>query len=118
MASQPSIGPTEILLGTASRPIFPFVLIKFDQTEEKDESYMVTMKVRPEIYNYIISVYAKNEVVLYLDPLSGKIEAYTNSMHGSFDILNRLGLMEPVRVWIQKAREYLAKIVSALRPPQ
>jgi len=116
MTQQPSPPKTEALLGIAARPVFPFFILKFDQTDEGNEDYIINIKVRPEIYNYIRGVFSKDEVVFYLDPLIGKIEAWTPDMHASFELINRLGLMDTIRVWIQKARTYLCKALPIVSP--
>jgi len=117
MSQEPPVGQTEILLGTVTHPVFPFFLVKFTQAEEKEETYMLTMKVRAEIYNYIKAVFGKDEVTFYLDPLNGEIRVWTPSMHASFEFVQRLGLMSAVRLWIQNARSHLARVISGVRPP-
>ncbi|MCL4435179.1 MAG: hypothetical protein M1503_07705 [Thaumarchaeota archaeon] len=117
-AQQQTPGETEILLGTASQPVFPFFILKFEQGEAKEETYLLSMKVRPEIYNYVKTVFGKDEVIFYLDPLVGQIQAWTPSMHASFEMVEKLGLMSSIRIWIMNARAHLAKFLAQLRPPQ
>lgn len=115
MAQEQPAGQTEVLLGIASRPIYPFFIMKFEPADEKSEAYLASLKVRTEVYHYIKSIFGSDEVTFYLDPLQGKMEAWTPSMHASFEFSRRLNLMKPVRQWIQEARGFLAKVTGGMR---
>ena len=87
--------------------------MKFEQAEEKDEDYLVNIKVGPEIYNYIKTGYSE-EVQFYFDVINGKIDAWTPQMIASFQFAHRPGKMGSLRIWIQNARSYLAKLCGSL----
>jgi len=111
-AGKPSTGR---LLSIAERPVYPFFLLRLGRAKRGQTSpTVIDFKVDDKIYDYLTKVFGTNELIVYLDPGNGKIEAWTPGMHLTFEAMEELGLIEPAGKWLQKARPFLDKIMSQL----
>lgn len=109
-ATKPSTGG---LLSIAGRPVYPFFLLRLGRTKKGQTSpTVVNLKVDGDIYDYLTKAFGTNELIVYLDPSNGKIEAWTPGMHLTFEAMEELGLMEPAGKWLEKARPFLNKTLS------
>lgn len=75
------------------------------------------MRVPNEVYDYFQRVFGTDELLLYLDPQSAELRAWSPDMHLAFDILKEKGVFPHKVEWVEKAREYLIRLLLRVRFP-
>jgi len=116
MSEEKRVDTTQ-LLATATRPVFPFFILKIEERKEAGAPASIAVEVDKAIREYLVKAYGSNEIVCYLDPTNAQIQAWTPSMHLSFELMNEFGLMSDVKTWLINARPFLESIMKLVRFP-
>jgi len=108
---------TDVLLDIASKPVFPFLVIRLKRADSSGVPSHIDLRVPNEVYDYFQRVFGTDELLLYFDPQSAELRVWSPDMHLAFDILERKGIFPRKVDWVEKAREYLIRFLSRVRFP-
>jgi len=108
---------TDALLDIASRPVFPFLVIKLKKAGGSIAPSHIELRVPNEVYDYFQRVFGTDELLLYFDPQAAEVRIWSPDMHLTFDILEKKGFFPSKVDWVKEAREYLIRFLSRVRFP-
>jgi len=107
--------PAEMIMKTLYSPVFPLFAMQLESTGDI-QSGSVTIKVDPDLFRVLTSLYRIDTIVQYVDLSSGRVEPWTADMLVALQLMQKLGLFSGVEKWISAGRQTMRDLFAYKKP--
>lgn len=107
----PKESPNDTFLRTATSPTFPFLQFKIVLDKDIIEKSL-EIKVSKEIYDFLKGTAQTDNVIFYLNNITGTFNQWNYDMVIPMNVLAKLEIFVDMDTWISESRESLVKLLK------
>ena len=110
ISTELKLSPQETMIKIAHDPTFPLFVLNLDKGNLQTDPTL-NLKVPPEIYERLTSLYGTDSLLFYLD-ISGKMEAWSPDMLATYRILEKYEIISSFKSWTKTSRKFIVNYLT------